>query len=462
MGSIKTEVREQHLDQYPDEEKIIRPFLNGFDITWARRRKAYNAELSTYFIKPESFMLDSYGFNRELLMIYSPFDQMQARVIQAAETILNDSPADGRVEKLNYFLISDYKDIEDWISKYLSESPESRIIIPFYSNDLVKHKDDSYYIRNIINKYLYGRDLFDYRLPLTKDLYFFGRKDIISNFRDAISKTQNRGLFGLRKTGKTSILNKLERELQIENLGSFFIYDCQSPSVRMLRWNQLYERICKDIAKKFSIDLDGEYDEIHVADTFSGLIEKTKSVNKVVLVFDEIEFISPNALDDTHWKKDFTKFWQTFRACQSVHRNVCTILCGVNPYPVEISTIDGVPNPLFGIVPAVFVKGFEYNDMRLMVRTLGKKMGMIFEEDAHIYLYNRYGGHPLLTRIACSLLNTTFNYNKETKPIHIDYNKIIKYEELQDSNLMSYYTYVLSELKQFYSDEYEMLEAFSK
>ncbi|MDP4158077.1 MAG: hypothetical protein Q8929_20860, partial [Bacillota bacterium] len=96
-----------------------------------------------------------------------------------------------------------YKDIEEWISKYLSESPESRIIVPFNSNDLIKNKDNSYYIRNIINKYLYGRDLFDYRLPLKKDIYFFGRKDLISNFRDAISKTENRGLFGLRKTGKT-------------------------------------------------------------------------------------------------------------------------------------------------------------------------------------------------------------------------------------------------------------------
>jgi hypothetical protein len=85
-------------------------------------------------------------------------------------------------------------------------------------------------------------------------------------------------------------------------------------------------------------------------------------------------------------------------------------------------------------------------------------MGMMFDEEAFIYLFNRYGGHPLLTRIACSLLNTTLIYEKEIKPIHIDFNKIVKYEELQDSNLIPYYTYVLDELKQFYKAEYEMLE----
>ena len=458
MGTIKSEVREQHLRQFPDEESVIRPFLNGFDITWARRRRAYNSELSVYFLKPESFMAESYGFNREILLVYSPFDQMQARTIQGAESFLNESPADGRVEKINFFLISDFSGIEEWINKYISERPESRIIVPFCSSDLIKNKDNSYYIRNIINKYLYGRDLFNYRLPLKKDIYFFGRKDIISSLRDTISRCENRGLFGLRKTGKTSILNKLQRESELENLAEFFIYDCESPSIRMLKWNQLYERICNDITDRFKIDFEGNYDEVHVADTFSELICRTESIGKIVLIFDEIEFISPNTLEDAHWKKDFIKFWHTFRACQSIHRNVCAILCGVNPYPVEISAIDGVPNPLFGIVPAVFVKGFEYNDMRMMVRALGKKMGMAFEEEALEYLYERYGGHPLLTRIACSMLNTTFNYEKETKPIHINYEKMMKYEESQDSNLMSYYTYVLSELKQFYKDEYEMLE----
>lgn len=347
MGIIKPEVREQHLNQYPQEEEIIRPFLNGFDITWAGRKRKYNAELSTYFIKPEQFMSDSYGFNRELLLVYSPFDQMQARVVQAAESIVNSNPVNVRLERLNYFLISDDTKIEDWINDYLSERPESRIIVPFYSQDLIKHKNNNYYIRDIINRYLYGRDLFDYSLPLKNDLYFFGRKDLISDLRNAILKTQNRGLFGLRKTGKTSILNKLQRESIIENLGSFFIYDCQSPSINMLRWYQLYERICIDISKRFDIKLRGQYDEIHVADTFSELIEKMKLINKIVLIFDEIEFISPNAVENPHWKGDFTKFWQTFRVCQNEHRNVCAILCGVNPYAVEISTIDNIPNPLF-------------------------------------------------------------------------------------------------------------------
>jgi len=172
MGEIVPEVKQQHLAKYPEEEEILRPFLNGFDITWAQRKRAYNAKLSVYFLKPQLFMEDSYGFSREVLMVYSPFGRMEPRAIQAAEYFLVTAPASGRVESLNYFLISDDPSVEEWTRTYTTQNPEARIIVPFNSEELRKHKGDSYYIRNIINKYLYGRDLFDYRLPIEKDYYF--------------------------------------------------------------------------------------------------------------------------------------------------------------------------------------------------------------------------------------------------------------------------------------------------
>ncbi len=67
------------------------------------------------------------------------------------------------------------------------------------------------YLKNKLSEQFYRRDLFDFRLLLEKDTYFFGRNDIIVDFLDAIKRIENRGLFGLRKTGKTSILYKLDR-----------------------------------------------------------------------------------------------------------------------------------------------------------------------------------------------------------------------------------------------------------
>lgn len=458
MGEIVSEVRLQHLTKYPKEEEILRPFLNGFDVTWAQRRRAYNAALSVYFLKPEPFMEDSYGFSREVLMVYSPFGRMEPRAIQAAESFLVTLPAFGRVESLNYFLISDDSSIQEWTHSYTSQNPEARIIVPFNADELRKHKGDSYYIRNIINKYLYGRDLFDYRLPIEKDYYFFGRKEVVASFYEAIIKNENKGLFGLRKTGKTSILYKLERQVKASSAGLFLIFDCKSPSIRMLRWNQLFEKICEDISQAMGIKIEGGFDEIEVADTFARLVAKSAGKERIILVFDEIEYISPIAVMDLHWKMDFIKFWQTFWAVQSRYRNICTIIVGVNPYPLEIDTIDGIQNPLFGIVPPVYLQGLVFDDMKMMVRTLGKRMGLRFDQNSLEYIYARYGGHPLLTRLACSILNTNTNFIKETKPIDITYDKLKQYEKGLDATLLFYYRHVVSELKQFYPDEYEMLE----
>ena len=92
MGLIHPEVREKHLDFFEDEEEVITPFLSGFDITWARSRKAYNTDLSVYFLKPEKHISEAYGFS-EVMLVYSPCPQMESRTIQAAELFITDSPA---------------------------------------------------------------------------------------------------------------------------------------------------------------------------------------------------------------------------------------------------------------------------------------------------------------------------------------------------------------------------------
>lgn len=448
-------MKDQYLNLYPGEEEVLKPFLNGFDITWGHRKKAFNTLISYYFIKPAQNIEDAYGFSREILLVYSPYNIMEARTIQIAESLFKEPSAINRVENYNYFLISEDPSVAEWIKIYSSEHLESRIIVPFSANELRQKKGENYFIRTVIDQHLYGRDLFDYRLPLESDYYFFGRKDIVASIIDSIAKGENKGLFGLRKTGKTSLLYKIERQVKANNTGLFLYYDCKLPAIRKLRWNQLYEKICIDISKKLNVEVDNKFDEINVENTFTSLIEKSKKMGKVILVFDEIEYISPKAIDDPHWNRDFINFWQTFWAVQSRLRNVCAIIVGVNPYPLEIVVIDGIQNPLFGIISYSNLRGLDFEDMKLMIKSLGKKMGLKFDPQSLEYIYQLYGGHPLLTRIACSFINENIDGNK---PLEITRDQIQKLENDLDAHLIFYYGYVVSELKQFYKDEYDLLE----
>jgi hypothetical protein len=69
-------------------------------VTWGRRRRAQNTELSVYFLKPHDHTRETFGFEQELLLAYSPYPVLEPRAIQAAEQILYDDPARGRVERL--------------------------------------------------------------------------------------------------------------------------------------------------------------------------------------------------------------------------------------------------------------------------------------------------------------------------------------------------------------------------
>ena len=92
VGQIQQEVQE-HLRYRQHEARLIQYFTHGFDITWARDRKAYNTHLSIYFLRPDNSYQETFGLNRELLLAISNYPTLEVRTFQAIETILSEEPA---------------------------------------------------------------------------------------------------------------------------------------------------------------------------------------------------------------------------------------------------------------------------------------------------------------------------------------------------------------------------------
>ena len=461
MGTIRREVRDNYLIDHPEEESMLTPFLSGFFVTWARQVKAYIALLKVFFLSPEDHLKESYGFENEILLVYAAFPTMEPRTLQAVEQFYSQSPAKGRVETLNYFLVSDAEDVREWLDTYTSSRQESRIIVSFTRKELEDNRGDSWFIRNRLNEQFFGRDLFNYSLPLVEDTYFFGRQKLVMEFFDAIKRKENKAIFGLRKTGKTSFLFKLERLVRSENIATVIYLDCKQPYLRKSRWFELLGEIGEIIAEKLDIEGDFEFTERGASKAFFSLIEKAKLDNKqICLFFDEIEFISFIAKLDCHWHQDFIEFWQTIWSCQSQHKNISFVISGVNPSVVEIDVVQGVQNPLFGIVPHKYLTGFAEEEVRTMIKSMGRRMGLKFHYDSITKIYEWYGGHPLLTRLACSWLNTTLS-SEQPKPIEITEYVFVSRKEKIDNELVFYCGHVVSELKDFYPDEYFMLELLS-
>ena len=65
------------VDRFPRERDLLVPFLNSFDITWAKRRRGYNTELSVYFLLPEKFIQEQFGLDREVMLVVSVYPDLQ-------------------------------------------------------------------------------------------------------------------------------------------------------------------------------------------------------------------------------------------------------------------------------------------------------------------------------------------------------------------------------------------------
>lgn len=459
MGKIKNDVLNTHLVDYPWELELLKPFLHGFDITWGRRRTAHNTDLSVYFLRPEAPITDLFGFEHEIALFLHGYPTLEARTMQSADQIMTEDPAQGRVDQSLFFLISAHPQVRTWVSDYIGRNPQARLPVVFAETDLRGASRDHWFTRNAIRSQLFSRDLFNSQLPVESDLFFFGREHIVADQFDAIRQSQNRGLFGLRKTGKTSILYKVQRQVEREKTGAFLYYDCKLPSIRTLRWQEFLTKITADIAKHFK--RNSPPDAQTGASSVDGLLALLESIpdgKTVALVFDEIEYISPRALLDEHWHADFVPFWQTLWSAQSQIRKLSTTVVGVNPYVVEIDTVGGVQNPMFGIVRSSYLQGFTPDEVHAMVTALGKRMGISFEEQALAYLVGHYGGHPLLTRMACSFTNSSLEREQRSRPAMVTVADLVKDEDARESELVFYCRHVVSELQQFYPDEYEVLE----
>lgn len=455
MGIIVPEVRTAHLTKHPDEEDILRPFLQNFDVTWARRRRAFGSELSVYFLKPERHMERAFGFESEIILVYSHYDALQPRTFRALEQFMSDEPARGRVDTMTAFLVSEATEPESWVRQYLSAHPESRLVAVFAAKTLRDSEGDSWLVRSILSNQLYQRDLFNYRLPIKTDFFFFGREELIFDLHNAFKRSENRGLFGLRKTGKTSVFFKLQRLIESNGNNVFIYIDCKFPAHRTSRWYELLERLAQQLNKHTSRNTDVTIS--HISDAFLAALGQIDSQTKIALVFDEIEYICPATPLDDHWNQDFLPFWQTIWHAQSLFSNLAVFVGGVNPTVVETDLIENAQNPLFGIVSHQYLGGLTVNEVRGMLRTLGRPMGLRFTGEAVQYLFEQYGGHPLLTRIACSIIYRTLRDSTEEFPRTIDTVWLRDSEEYREAELSFYCSHVVSELRLFYPDEYELM-----
>jgi hypothetical protein len=319
--------------------------------------------------------------------------------------------------------------------------------------------------RDRIKKYFFERNLFDFDSPLKKDLYFFGREDICQALVDKHLCGQSGALFGLRRSGKTSILLSVRRRLD-EQKGIAVIIDCQVLHLNRW-WNALFQIIATindEHRAKIAINKEAYTEENAVFEFKQDIIRlRNKLRNNILIVFDEIEQITFGVSFSEHWRlgSDYVLFWHVLRSIFQMQDSPITfIIAGTNPRCLETAFIHGGDNPLYNQITPEYIKGFTVSQTKQMVETLSLYMGIAVEEDIYTYLTREFGGHPFLIRQACSYIKSILDKRGERKIDRQLYELAIS--EFNEGAGHNFCEMVIGVLAEQYEDEYTMLTYLAK
>ncbi|HNR14059.1 MAG TPA: ATP-binding protein [Thermodesulfobacteriota bacterium] len=449
-----------------DEQKIIHQISSEWYVTSSGPGSGPTIQLGKsvyrfFIMKPTKVYSEMFNLEREIIAVFSPYDRFEPRTLDAFSAA-RSKVQELRLESVCYCLISKDVQIESTIENLLKSDPEQPVVVPFHYHEL-ESSFDSYFMRNRFRKHFYSRDLFAFMSPLKKDIYFFGRTALVHDMVNRHRSGEHTGLFGLRKSGKTSIIYAVERLLQLNN-EHYVSIDCESPSIHKLSWSELLHKTVVQFkeAKESSVKISDSsaYNEKEAADRFSDdmlKVYESKKRNPTLLIFDEIERISPRTGSSEHWRNgdDFVYFWQTLRGFFQRNPHVITyMIAGTNPSCIEQALINHHENPLFSSIPCQYVPAFTLDQVRDMSKKLGRYMGIKFDELIYAKMTDDFGGHPFLIRQLCSSIH---KLSMCDRPVTVDKALYEKARTAFIQNSSDYLDMIVQVLREWYPDEYDML-----
>lgn len=449
-----------HMGNFPaDELAIVKNLSKEFYITvGCKTIRMGQSDYRYFFLKMPDDKATAFGARDEIIVLLSPYENFEPRTLDAIERVAADN-AGFRLDKICAFVISKDKDFLERLDRTVKTQKESRIILPFTYSELENFNNHDFF-RNRIKQYFFERNLFDFDSPLRKDIYFFGRDDVCQTIIDKHLSGQNSSLFGLRRSGKTSILLSISRRLAAQGEYATVI-DCQL--LYLLNWNDALYYVAQQINDEHHCKLvlnRSAYSEESAPLEFSKDIARInkKLHKKVLIALDEVEQISFDVSFSMTWKsgESYVRFWHVLRSLFQKQNNPITLLvAGTNPRCLETPFVMGGDNPLYGQIKPEYIAGFSVAQTKQMVETLSSYMGIVVDDDIYSYLNREFGGHPFLIRQACSHIKTEIDKGADRHIDRLLYDRTVL--SFNENAGHAYCEMVIGILSEQYKDEYTML-----
>lgn len=306
--------------------------------------------------------------------------------------------------------------------------------IPFAAAEqaLIDEATSTGLLAQYAGRYLPGADLFDDRNAIGDTLSFYGRGNLLHSLEEDLRRCQGIGLFGIRKSGKTSVLLQLGFSMRqhpivyidLQPYGGKLRYGAElfnkilQKLSNLLRKNSnkpalsfdLFERDCpaKEIATDFTQQVCN----------FADVLGKAEYKVPIICFLDEIERILPIEADPKERVEEFNAFFGVLRELSQTRQCLSLLCADVHPDFNRINhwSQTSVPtNPVFQFFKEVFISPFSQEETTTMLTEIGQLMGVEFDRELLATIHKDSGGHPFIARQLASLLSKRTNKEKHNQ-----------------------------------------------
>ena len=359
--------------------------------------------------KPSRRVQRSLGVDRELLAVVSTFRDQPTRTIKFVQREIEKSL--GRYESSLAIVIHSDPQGNEKLKNWGKEKGIS--ILPIPTGQLGNTDEKIDLLRTLCFE-LYSYDPFDVTGPVSDDQHFFGRREEAIDLARKLQTGQIRSCLGIRKVGKTSIINRVLHEIRRSHQCICIMVDCSGDDIWSMSAAQLLSSMGRTLDYAVRNDdyatVIPTTDKANITDSRnsleSGIIDCQRPV---IFIFDEVDYITPGSPTEKRWGTEFNVFWRNLRRVfqECVRRNgvVSILVSGVSSYWFTVESIIGVENAALSFIPEEYLNPMPLGATTAMLRRLGNIAGLLFEPDALEVIAKSSGNMPYWARKCCSYIH---------------------------------------------------------
>ena len=327
----------------------------------------------------------------------------------------------------NVLLITEHRLTDQAWAQIGTLSMEGLIILPIEGGvvyeGLVEARERQIFHQEVEKRLGPQYDPYDTRDPVSQTFSFFGRDALVEDIMRRMQEGRPVGVFGLRKLGKSSLLQALRVRalfpvalLNLQSLGPQ--EDPYREYVRALEywknWMKIYYGLQVDLPDITTKDSTASFVKAiysllnHLEQHHSSRMDQTDSRRyeaRLGLLLDEIELITPRQNNDTGPNLErYLTLMRAIRGLVDEDGRLSLVVASLNPSINRINAWQDEQNPAFNLFQEIYLPPLAHEDCVQMIRNIGRQVGLVYNDSAVESIANLSGGHPFLARQFCSLL----------------------------------------------------------